>query len=70
MAEKRPLHGKPEVLTSNDVAEILRVSRSKINQLIAADGIPFVRIGKRRIRFNSEAVMKWFREQESKKFNT
>jgi len=70
MAEKRPLHGKPEVLTPNDVAEILRVSRSKINQLIAADGIPFVRIGKRRIRFNREAVMKWFREQESKKFNT
>ena len=70
MAEKRSLHGKPEVLTPNDVAEILRVSRSKINQLVAADGIPFVRIGKRRIRFNREAVMKWFREQESKKFNT
>jgi len=61
--KKRASHGKTEVLTPDDLAEILRVSRRKINQLVAADEIPFVRIGKRRIRFSREAVMKWFREQ-------
>jgi len=66
MTQKRPLHGEPEVLTPNDVAKILRVSRRKINQLVAADEIPFVRIGKRRIRFNCEAVMKWFRERHTR----
>jgi excisionase family DNA binding protein len=48
------------------VAKILRVCRRKINQLVAADEIPFVRIGKRRIRFNCEAVMKWFRERHTR----
>jgi excisionase family DNA binding protein len=46
MTDKRLFHGKPEVLTPDDVAEILRVSRRKINQLVAADRIPFVRIEK------------------------
>jgi excisionase family DNA binding protein len=65
MAQKTPSDGKPEVLTPDEVAKILRVSRSKINQLVAAHEIPFVRIGKRRIRFKREAIMKWFREQHA-----
>lgn len=67
MGQKRHSDGKPEVLTPDTVAEILRVSRRKINQLVAADEIPFVRIGKRWIRFKRETVMKWFREQRTKK---
>jgi excisionase family DNA binding protein len=65
MTEKRFSHGKPEVLTPDEVAEILRVSRRKINQLVADEALPFVRIGKRRIRFKREAIMKWFREQHT-----
>jgi excisionase family DNA binding protein len=61
----RPSDDKPRILTPDDVAEILRVSRRKINQLVAAGEIPFVRIGKRRIRFNREAVVKWFREENT-----
>ena len=61
----KPLDGKREILTPDEVAELLRVSRGKINQLVAANAIPFVRIGKRRIRFKREAVMKWFREQRT-----
>jgi excisionase family DNA binding protein len=63
MVQKRPLDRKSEILTPDDVAEILRVSRRKLDQLVAANEIPFVRIGKRRIRFKREAVLKWFREQ-------
>ena len=66
MTQERFSHSKPEVLTADEVAEILRLSRRKINQLVAADEIPFVRIGKRRIRFSREAIMKWFAEQNSK----
>ncbi len=64
--KRTAIHGKSEVLTPDEVAEILRVSRRKINELVARDEIPFVRIGKRRVRFSREAVMKWFREQNTK----
>jgi excisionase family DNA binding protein len=65
MEQKRHSDVKPAILTPDEVAEILRVSRRRINQLVAADELPFVRIGKRRIRFNREAVMRWFREQHT-----
>ena len=66
MTQKRPPDSKPEVLTPDEVAELLRVSRGTVNRLVAAKAVPFVRIGKRRIRFKSEAVIKWFREQHTK----
>jgi excisionase family DNA binding protein len=62
-----PLHGKPEVLTLDEVAELLRVSRSTINRLVASQAIPFVRIGNRVVRFKRQAITKWFREQYTKK---
>jgi excisionase family DNA binding protein len=65
MTQKRPLDSKPEILTPKEVAEMLRVSRRRINQLVAEGQIPCVRIGKRRIRFKREAIMKWFREQHT-----
>jgi excisionase family DNA binding protein len=66
MTQKRPLDSKPEILTPKEVAEILRVSRRKINQLVTEGQIPCVKIGKRRIRFKREAIMKWFREQHTR----
>jgi excisionase family DNA binding protein len=65
MTQRRSLDSKSEILTPNEVAEVLRVSRRKINQLVAEGQIPFIRIGKRRIRFKREAIMKWFREQHT-----
>jgi len=65
MTQRRPLDSNSEILIPNEVAEILRVSRRKINQLVAEGQIPCVRIGKRRIRFKREAIMKWFREQHT-----
>ena len=65
MTQRRPLDSNSEILIPNEVAEILRVSRRKINQLVAEGQIPCVRIGKRRIRFKREAIMKWFREQHA-----
>jgi excisionase family DNA binding protein len=65
MTQKRPLDSKPEILTPKEVAELLRVSTRKINRLVAEGQIPCVRIGKRRIRFKREAIMKWFRERHT-----
>jgi excisionase family DNA binding protein len=62
-----PLHGKPEILTPDELAELLRVSRSTINRLIASQSLPFIRIGNRVVRFKRQAVTKWFREQNTKK---
>jgi len=67
MAKKAALHGKLEIMTPDEVAKFLRVSRRKINHLVATEAIPFVRIGKRVVRFRRQAVMKWLREQNTHK---
>jgi excisionase family DNA binding protein len=64
---KSPLHGNPEILTPDEVAEFLRVSRRKINYLVAAKALPFVRIGRRVVRFKRHAVTKWLQEQNTQK---
>jgi excisionase family DNA binding protein len=67
MTKKPVAHGRSEILTPHEVAELLRVSRRTINHLVAAEAIPFMRIGKRAVRFRREAVMKWLREQNTQK---
>jgi excisionase family DNA binding protein len=67
MTKKAALHGKLEIMTPDEVAKFLRVSRRKINHLVATEAIPFVRIGKRVVRFRRQAVMKWLREQNTQK---
>ena len=67
MAKKDALHGKMEIMTPDEVAAFLRVSRRKINHLVATEDIPFVRIGKRVVRFRRQAVTKWLREQNGKR---
>jgi excisionase family DNA binding protein len=63
MTQKRLAGSEQEVLSPDDVAQMLRVSRRKINQLVAAGEVPFVRVGRRRIRFRRQAVREWFRKQ-------
>jgi excisionase family DNA binding protein len=65
-SKKSPLHGNPEILTPDEVAEFLRVSRRTINNLVATEAIPFVRIGRRVVRFKRHAVTKWLRERNNK----
>lgn len=67
MARKTALHGKLEIMTPDEVAAFLRVSRRKINHLVATEAIPFVRIEKRVVRFRRQAVLKWLREQNSER---
>jgi excisionase family DNA binding protein len=67
VSKKRLLEGKQEILTLDEVAELLRVSRRTISHLVATRAIPFVRIGRRVVRFKRHAVRKWLQEHSTKK---
>jgi excisionase family DNA binding protein len=67
MNKQGTLRGNREILTPDEVAEFLRVSRRTINHLVAAEAIPFVRIGNRIVRFRRQAVTKWLQKQNTQK---
>lgn len=51
----------PELMTSDELAQSLKVSRSKLDELVRA-GLPHVRCGATR-RFEFDRVLTWLREQ-------
>jgi excisionase family DNA binding protein len=67
LSKKPSVRSKQEILTPDEVAEFLRVSRRTINHLVATEAIPFVRIGRRVVRFKRHAVTRWLREQNIQK---
>jgi excisionase family DNA binding protein len=67
ISKKPSTRSKQEILTPDEVAEFLRVSRRTINHLVSAEAIPFVRIGKTVVRFKRQAITKWLREQNTHK---
>jgi excisionase family DNA binding protein len=67
LSKKSSIRGKREILTPDEVAVFLRVSRRTINHLVATGAIPFVRIGRRVVRFKRHAVTKWLREKSAHK---
>lgn len=52
----------PAVLTSDELCEALRISRSKLDGLVGA-GLPYLRVGSTR-RYQLSAVLEWLREQD------
>jgi excisionase family DNA binding protein len=50
-----------EVLTIQDVAVMLRVSRTKVQQHVVAGKLPHFRMG-RRVLFFRDALVKWMQE--------
>lgn len=51
-----------EILTTNELAELLKVSRNTINSW-RKKGMPFLK-GDTAIRFDKEAVTKWLNEKK------
>lgn len=49
----------PALLTSDELAQQLRISRSKLDEL-AKEGLPFVRVGSTR-RYELAEVLNWLR---------
>jgi len=54
---------KPLLLTITDVASVLRMSRTKVYELIALEGLPTVRFGKS-VRVSVWSLQTWVEARE------
>lgn len=52
-----------EFLTYDQASKLLNVSRSTLYGLVAKKRVPHIRVGRRFVRFNADALRKWFREK-------
>lgn len=51
-----------ELLTVDEVTQLLKLSKGAVYQMIARREIPYLKIG-RRIRFDKEEISKWLDRQ-------
>ena len=57
-----------EILTKKEAAELIKISDATMNYLISTGQIPFIRIGKRGVRFSKKRLEEWFMEREGIEF--
>lgn len=48
-----------ELLVAEEVAELLRVDKQRIYELVRSKRIPVIRLGERQYRFSITAIEKW-----------
>lgn len=48
-----------KILVVDEVAELLRVDRQRVYELVRTRQIPVIRLGERQYRFSAEAVNRW-----------
>ena len=53
-----------EILKRDDVAALLQIHSRTVDHLVYTGQIPFSRIGKRNVRFDKDAVIRWFRSRQ------
>ena len=61
------MYEKLEVLTAKEVSEYLKLGINKTYKLMKSDGFPSDHIGTK-VYVTKEALEKWLREAENKKF--
>ena len=49
------------ILVAEEVAEILRVDKQRIYELVRTNQIPFIRLGERQYRFSAQAIENFLR---------
>jgi excisionase family DNA binding protein len=47
-----------QILVADEVAELLRVDRQRVYELVRRNAIPVIRLGERQYRFEAEAIRK------------
>ena len=52
-------------LTRSEIAEMLRMSVPSVNYLTKTKQIPFIRIGKRAIRFDPDEITEWMETRKN-----
>ena len=48
-----------EILIADEAAELLRVSKQRIYELVRTNKIPTIRLGERQFRFSKTALENW-----------
>lgn len=48
-----------EILVADEVAELLRVDRQRVYELVRTQKIPVIRLGERQYRFSAVAIDEW-----------
>lgn len=54
----------PDIMSANDLLDVLPLSRSGIYQMINSEGFPVIKIGKRKL-IPKEALLKWLSDNLS-----
>lgn len=48
-----------QILVADEVAEMLRVDRQRVYELVRRSAIPVIRLGERQYRFDAAAIKQW-----------
>ena len=48
-----------EILVAEEVAEMLRVDKQRVYQMVREKSIPFILLGQRQYRFSKQAIDAW-----------
>lgn len=48
-----------QILVADEVAEMLRVDRQRVYELVRRGAIPVIRLGERQYRFDADAIRDW-----------
>jgi len=54
-----------QLLTREEACERLRLSRSTLDYLVATGQVPYVRLGKRNVRFREDRLQAWLEGREN-----
>lgn len=63
MAQRYQKQGDLLLLNIAEVSEVLRLSRTKVYQLIACEGLPVVRLGKS-VRVSAWSLERWIEQRK------
>ncbi len=56
-----------QILIAEEVAEILRVDRQRVYQMVRAKAIPFIKLGERQYRFDIQAIERFLQDGGTRK---
>ncbi len=56
---------EPEYLTRKETAERYRINDKSLDYLVSTGQIPFLRVGRRNVRFRADWLLKWEEQQKN-----
>jgi excisionase family DNA binding protein len=56
-----------QILIAEEVAELLRVDKQRVYELVRTEQIPFIRLGERQYRFSAQAIQEFLNDGGTRK---